>query len=433
MLTKRCSGLLVACFVVIMVFTLLYSTACSSTSSTPTTTTTTPPPTSTQAVTTAPATIYPSAPPSINIGAAVPITGAQAAGGAQVQAGYQFAVDTINAAGGVFVKQYNVKIPLQLTILDDESDPTKTVSRLETLFSSNHVVAYLGGFSSALNVAGCAIGEKNKTPWLGVSFAALAPFQQGFKYIFSPFAKTPDYSAIFEALKNQTDKPTKAVVWQRQEDLGTEMGDMWKKAASTYGYQIVNYQTYAPGTTDFSSLIVAAKSAGADMVLGMPTTPEGIAMMKQMKQLDFAPKAVYLIRGADGATWGDTAEGNYVLEMPGWHSSVKYPGVDAINAWYQQKFSRPADVMVGPSYSCVQILADAIQRAGTLNPSDIRDAIAQTNMMTVQGQMSFRADGTAVIQSIDVTQWQNGKIQLVWPFEMASAKVVYPFPAWSGR
>lgn len=410
------------CFVSILlalVLVLLLLGACTKQAAAPTTTTTTTP--------TVPA------PATINIGAAVPITGAQAAGGAQVQAGYQFAVDTINAAGGVFVKQYNKKIPLQLTILDDESDPTKTVSRLETLYSTNHVVTYLGGFSSALNVAGCAIGEKNKTPWIGVSFAALGPFQQGFKYIFSPFAKTPDFQSIFEVLKNQTDKPTKAVVWQRQEDWGTEMGDMWKKAAAVYGYQIVNYQTYAPGATDFSSLIVAAKSAGADMVLGIPTTPEGIAMMKQMKQLDFAPKAVYLIRGADGATWGDAAEGNYVLEMPGWHSSVKFPGVDAINAWYQQKFNRPADVMVGPAYSCVQIVADAIQRSATLDPSDIRDAIAQTNMMTVQGQISFRTDGTAVVQTIFVTQWQNGKIQLVWPLDMASAKLVYPFPPWSSR
>jgi branched-chain amino acid transport system substrate-binding protein len=373
------------------------------------------------------------APATIKIGAAVPITGAQSAGGAQIQAGYQFAVDTINAAGGVFVKQYNKKIPLQLIILDDESDSTKTVSQLETLYSQDNVVAYLGSFSSALNVAGCAIGEKNKIPWIGVSFAAQGPFQQGFKYIFSPFAKTPDFKSIFEVLKNQPDKPTKAVVWQRKEDWGTEMGDMWKKAGTDYGYQIVNYQTYAPGATDFSSLIVAAKSAGADMVLGIPITPEGIAMMKQMKQLDFAPKAVYLIRGADGATWGGVAEGNYVLEMPGWHSSVKFPGVDAINAWYQQKFNRPADVMVGPAYSCVQIVADAIQRSATLNPSDIRDAIAKTNMMTVQGQISFRSDGTAVVQTIFVTQWQNGKIQLVWPFDMASAKLVYPFPSWSSR
>jgi len=211
------------------------------------------------------------------------------------------------------------------------------------------------------------------------------------------------------------------------------MGDFWEKAASTYGYQIVHYQTYAPDTTDFASLIIAAKSAGADMVLGIPTTPEGITMVKQMKQMDYTPKAVCLIRGADAATWGDIAEGNYVMEMPGWHSSLKYPGVDAINNWYEQKFGRPADVMVGPAYSCVQIVADAIERAGTLNPDDIREAIAQTNMMTVQGQITFRSDGTAVIQNNVVTQWQNGNIQLIWPFEMASANIIYPFPAWSDR
>jgi branched-chain amino acid transport system substrate-binding protein len=427
----KVSDFRVIIFASVIVFALLLSAACSSSTTTASIAST--PANQPAVTTTAPAATYPPAPAAISIGAAVPVTGAQAAGGAQVQAGYQFGVDTINAAGGVFVKQYNTKIPLALTVLDDESDPTKTVSRLETLYSSNRVVTYLGGFSSALNVAGCAIGEKNKVPWIGVSFAALSPFQQGFKYIFSPFPKSPEFASIFEVYKNVPDKPTKAAIWQRQEDWGKELLDVWTKAASTYGFQIVNTQTYAPGTSDFSSLIMAAKSAGADMVLGLPTTPEGISMVKQMKQLDYAPKAVYLIRGADGATWGGAAEGNYVLEMPGWHSSVKYPGVDALNAWFQQKNNRPADVMVGPAYACVQIVADAIQRAGTLNPGDIREAISQTNMMTVMGQMSFRADGTAVMQSIEVTQWQNGKIELVWPFEMASAKLVYPFPAWGSR
>jgi branched-chain amino acid transport system substrate-binding protein len=418
MILKKLSNWGLVIFIAFIAFVLLCTGAC------------TIPPSTTNSST---STISQNAPLAINIGAAVPITGTQADGGAQIQAGYQFAVDTINAAGGIFVKQYNAKIPLQLTILDDESDPAKTVSQLETLYSSNHVVAYLGGFSSTLNVAGCTVGEKNKVPWIGVSFAAMEPFQQGFKYVFSPFEKTSDFKLVFEMLKNQLDPPTKVAIWQRQEDWGAEMGDMWKKAASVYGYQIIDYQIYAPNTTDFSSLITSAKSKGADIVLGLPTTPEGIAMVKQMKWLDYVPKAVFLVRGADAAIWGDTAEGNYVLEMPGWHSSVNYPGVDAINAWYQEKYHRPADVMVGPAYSCVQILADAIQRAGTLNPDDIRDAILHTNMMTVQGEMSFRADGTGVIQNFIVTQWQNGKIQLVWPSNMASSDLVYPFPAWTGR
>ncbi len=67
----------------------------------------------------------------IKLGAVVPLTGRYGAGGAQVRAGYEIAVEQINAAGGVNVA--GKKIPLELILLDAESDATKTVARLETL------------------------------------------------------------------------------------------------------------------------------------------------------------------------------------------------------------------------------------------------------------------------------------------------------------
>jgi branched-chain amino acid transport system substrate-binding protein len=161
-----------------------------------TTTTTTTPPKPTATV---------PAPANIKIGAALASTGSQAGGGAQIKAGYECAVETINKAGGVYVKEFDKKIPLELVLLDDQSDATKTVSQLETLYSVNNVVAYLGSMSSALNVAGCAIGEKNKVPWLGISFAAMAPHKQGYKYVFSPFAKSPDFISVFECIKDLPD------------------------------------------------------------------------------------------------------------------------------------------------------------------------------------------------------------------------------------
>ena len=68
---------------------------------------------------------------SIKVGAVVPLTGRYGPGGAQVRAGYDIAVEQINAGGGVMVG--GKKMPIELVLLDDESDATKTVARLETL------------------------------------------------------------------------------------------------------------------------------------------------------------------------------------------------------------------------------------------------------------------------------------------------------------
>src|SRR5512135_813544 len=66
------------------------------------------------------------APPTIKVGAVISLTGAMASGGKDLRPGYEIAVRHINDAGGVFVKEYNKKIPIELIILDDESDAVKT-------------------------------------------------------------------------------------------------------------------------------------------------------------------------------------------------------------------------------------------------------------------------------------------------------------------
>ena len=134
----------------------------------------------------------PPAPAAIEIGASVPLTGKYGSMGAQVQAGYELGVEAVNAAGGVYVKEYDTKIPLKLTIYDDESDPTKAVSKLESLYSEQQVTAYLGGAGSDMHAATTAIAEKNKVPYLCVSFALYKIHQQGYKYLFSPFPKSPN-------------------------------------------------------------------------------------------------------------------------------------------------------------------------------------------------------------------------------------------------
>lgn len=126
---------------------------------------------------------------SIKLGAVVPLTGRYGAGGAQVRAGYEIAVEHVNAAGGVTVG--GRKVTLELVVLDDESDATKTVSRLETL-AAQGVAAYLGGFGSDLHAAAASVAEKNRIPYLGVAFALNKVHQQGFRYLFSPFWKSPD-------------------------------------------------------------------------------------------------------------------------------------------------------------------------------------------------------------------------------------------------
>ncbi|MGQ0571856.1 MAG: amino acid ABC transporter substrate-binding protein [Armatimonadota bacterium] len=378
------------------------------------------------------------APSSIKVGAVVPLTGRYASGGAQVKAGYEFAVDDINRSGGVLVKEFNRKLPLELVLLDDESDAIKTVARLETLVSSHQVVAYLGGFGSDLHAAAASIAEKNRVPYLGVAFALHKIHQQGFKYLFSPFEKSPDISREVYRFLNATlpdpQRPKRVAIFKERTDWGDEIGGLWATRAKEFGYSAVAVEEYAIGARDFSDIILRVKATGADAVFGVPTPPDGINLIRQMKQLAFNAKMYLLIRASDAVVWSQNLgkDGDYVMLAPGWHNAMRYPGVKELNEKHQRAFGRPADVITGPAYASVQILTDAITRAGTLDRAKIRDAIASTQLMTVAGPMRFRADGTGVVPVVFL-QWQRGRQELVWPREFATAPFQYPAPPWDQR
>ncbi|MBK8904318.1 MAG: amino acid ABC transporter substrate-binding protein [Anaerolineaceae bacterium] len=377
------------------------------------------------------------APETIKVGAVVPLSGPFAGGGAQVQRGYEMAVASINEAGGVFVEEFDAQIPLELILLDDESDPNTTVAHLESLNSDEQVVAYLGGFGSSLHAAAAAIAEKNQIPYIGVAFALQGPHNEGYEYLFSPFPKSPDLSdSLFEmvtAYTTEENRPTRVAIFQEATDWGVEMGTLWQESAPKYGYEVVVYEEYAPGTTDYTDLILKAQEADANMVLALPTPPDGIALYRQMGELGYTPDFSFMVRAADVPTWRDLGTvGDYVVLAPGWHNAMTYPGVDELNAAHVEMMDRPADPMVGPAYSAIQILVDAIERAGTLDRQALRDAIAETDMTAMIGPVTFREDGTGVVVT-PYLQYQPDGIQLVWPMEFATADLIIPAPPFAER
>jgi branched-chain amino acid transport system substrate-binding protein len=377
------------------------------------------------------------APQAIKIGAVLPQTGGMAAGGQEVESGYELFVDHINKKGGVYVKEFGKKLPIELIMLDDESDPVKSAARLEKLYSVDNVVAYLGGFSSLLNVAGMSIAEKDKVPWVGVTIAVEAPLKKGFRYVFVPFGMSGSQTkAFFDVLDSipKAERPRKVVNFELQTDWGIECGNYIQKLAKERGYDLM-VEKYAPVTRDYSSMILAAKSAGADALFSVPTPPQAIGLVKQMKELDYAPKITCFVRGADFWTYWEALkqDANYITSDGNWDEYMPYPGNKELRRDYLAKHKgvKSIGVAVGSAYAAGQVLAAAIEKAGTLDREKIRDALARTDMMTVKGPVKFRENDTAEVV-YGLRQWQNGEQKIITPPEIANAKVLLA-PPWSQR
>ncbi len=379
----------------------------------------------------APGTEAPSgeAPESIVLGAVVPIDGAFGGGGAQVERGYRYAVDAINEAGGVFVEEYGTSLPLELTLENDESDPARTVTLMEQL-GGEGIVAYLGGFGSPLHAAAIPVAERNQIPYLGVATALQALHEQGYQYYFSPFPKSPDIAvSVFEmlnALVPEGERPLRVGILAEQTDWGAELGPLWEQEAANHGYEVVFNETYAPGAADFTDLILQAQADDVQALLSLPTPPDGLNLYRQMGELGWKPEFSLVVRAADIPDWNDLGEaGNGVLLSAGWHPALGFEGIEPVNQRHIDEEGRPADPVVGGSYALIQIIADAIERAGSLDPLAVRDAIAATDMMTVVGPITFREDGTAPIEN-PLMQRQDGAVELVWPEESQTAPLIFP-------
>ena len=372
------------------------------------------------------------APDAIRLGAVIPLTGPFAGGGAQVERGYRYAVEAINEAGGVYVEEFDAQVLLELDVRDDASDPNQTTSIMDE-FAGSDIVAYLGGFATPGHAAGSATAERNGIPYLGVATSTQALHEQGYQYFFSPFPKSPDMAVtVFEMLNGliaEGERPVNVGIFQEATDWGGELGPLFVQEAENLGFEVVYHETYAPGTTDFTDLILGAQAAGVEALLSLPTPPDGFAIYQQMGELGWKPPFNLVIRAADVPTWNDLgAAGEGVVLSTPWHPALGFPGTDAVNARHLEEEGRPADPVVGSAYALIEIIADAIERAGTLDHDAVRDAIAATDgLETIIGPITFREDGTAPVPN-PLMQRIGGAIELIWPGESATADLVYPAP-----
>ena len=374
-------------------------------------------------------------PDSVRIGAVVSLTGPDSNLGNQAKAGYEMAVEDFNKQGGVTVKELGKKVPLEVKVLDMESSAEKAVARMETLYSSEKVHAYVG---TTFLAAGCGVAEKNRVPTVVIASAQQAIHERGLKYWFAAAGKNPDIAKVMMSILNtlpKEKKPKSFAIFEEQTDFGLEMSGLFQKEAANHGYQVSVVKKYSMLNRDMSPLIQAAKAANAEVLFAPPIMPDGMTMIRQMKQLDYSPKGIVFIRGADDLSWAKAlrADADYVMLSGGWHHAVSYPGVAELNEKHRAKFGRPADMQTGPAYASVQIIADAVQRAGSLDTGKIRDAIAASDMMSVAGPIKYRPNGTLVDPCDASIQWQNGKQELIWPEKFRTKGLIYPMPAWSSR
>jgi branched-chain amino acid transport system substrate-binding protein len=371
----------------------------------------------------------------INFGTALSLTGRMSPEGVRVKEGYDLYVKHINAKGGIKVGDKSYKVAIKY--YDDQSDANTSVKLYEKLINEDGVKLLLGPYSSGITFATSAIAEKYQLPMVAAHAAATSTYERGFKYIFATLTPVDQYTGNMIRMAAEAKPRAQRVALIHETSLFPQASiDAAEKQAKAAGLEVVYKEAYPTGTKDFSAMLAAMKSRNPDVLLAAGYTGDMTVIARQTAEVGINLKMLGVSLGPTlpGFVESLGSKANYILEPVQWAPNM--PWKDEIFGWtaaqyaeiFQKEYGRMPDYHPPQSTAALQVYQRALEKAGTLDPKAVRDAIAQTNIMTAYGPVRFNEKGQNVAKGMSVVQVQNGKPLVVYPVEGSQSKFVYPIP-----
>jgi branched-chain amino acid transport system substrate-binding protein len=372
----------------------------------------------------------------ITFGSALSLTGDTATEGQLVRDGYDFMVKHINDAGGIEVGDQTYTI--EIKYYDDQSDADTSVRLYERLIVEDEVDFLLGPYGD-VTLPVSAVSERHQIPMVVAHAATTSIYEQGFKYLFATLATVENYTGPMLEMATTLDPPVETVALVNENALFPQAGiDAAAEQAEELGIEVVYNENFPTGTRDLTPLISSVKNLDPDMmIVGHRSTAEIITFVKQSVDQDLdVPLRGYLL----GPTLpgfvedlGDEAEG--ALEPIQWDPTLEWE--DQFFGWsaqewadlFEEEFGYTPDYHPPQSAAALEVYMDALQRAGTLDRQAVRDAIAETDIMTFYGPVKFNQNGQNDAKGMPVVQIQSGAPEIVWPEEVATADLLYSPPS----
>jgi branched-chain amino acid transport system substrate-binding protein len=345
---------------------------------------------------------------------------------------YELWIDEVNARGGILVKEYGKRLPLEVIKYDDKSDVGTMTKLLEKAILQDKVDFVFSPWSTANLFAAAPIVNKHKKVMLGGPGGAikLKEIMKKGTYFFSVLNMADTQMPPLVQILAENNAKKVAIIYI--EDLhGIEYRDVLLPELKKKGIEVVFSKSFPFGTKDLTPLLKDAKAANVDAFIGIVYPDEAFLATGQSMEIGFSPKAFFLTVGPFLSEYrnafGKNAEG--IIGSGAWNEKVS-PAAKQFKEAYTKKFNvEPA--YWGPLffYSACQFFEQAIETAGTLDQTKIRDIIATKTFTTAMGPMKFEK-GFNTTSPGEIGQWQKGVFEIIDPGKKRTAPPIYPKPAW---
>ena len=378
----------------------------------------------------------------IRLGMTVSSSGTFALAAQSGQRGVEIWIDDVNTRGGIDIGGRKRKV--ELVKLDDRSDKTVIPKVYETLIKEEKCDLLFGPFGSTLTSAAANTTELAEKMMIIWSASADSIYQQGFKSIVSA-------TQIAGTLLGQNgvraihamgarkiafaylDEPFPAALTQGAVALAKELG-----------MEVTANEKFAKGTKDFNILIQKAKASGADAFY--PTAYEGdqMTIARQLREANVLFKAVYFVYASQPQFLQQAGkDGLYALSQTLLHEKINWKVTHGLNrAQMVERYAKlfpqaqyPADFQTALAYGASVVTEQMIRGAQSLEAAKLKDAAMKLNgkIVTITGEYQIDNTGKQFKNEFAIMQNMPSGPEVVFPAAVATAKGVYPAPAYNAR
>jgi branched-chain amino acid transport system substrate-binding protein len=304
------------------------------------------------------------------VGVTGPLSGQDAQYGEQWQRGFDLALEQINATGGINGH------PLNYDFEDSRSDPRQAVSIAQKFVDDKRILLELGDLSSGASMAASPIYQRGGLVQFG--FTNSHPdFTKGGDYMWSTAISQAEEQPMLAHYVTTGLGFKKIAVLYLNTDWGRTSKDIFAKAATANGAQVVAAEGYQPNEKDFRATLTRVRSANPDSIVLISYYSDGAQIVRQARTA-----GVHLPIAAVGSVYspkfldlgGDAVNGVYTESnfFPG----DPRPEVQNFVQRYRAKYHAEPDTFAARAYDAMILAGEVIRRYGA-NRTAVHDGFAR--------------------------------------------------------
>lgn len=390
-------------------------------------------------------------PSEVVIGVIYPMSGANAQIGVDARHALETAADIVNNA-------YDLDLPaarnaglaglgnakIRLIFADHQADPQKGRAEAERLITQDKVSAIIGAFHSSVSTTVSATTERYGIPYVCADSSSPSLHRRNLKFFFRPAAHDEMFSkAMFDFMDAQKKKGKKIEsvgLFHEDTIFGTDSATVQTKLAAERGYKIACDVKYRANSPSLTAEVQQIKSGDPDVLLPSSYTTDAILLVKTMAELGYKPKNIIAqAAGFSEKTVFDTvgdkligliSRASFSLDL-----AAKRPFITTVNDMFKKRATRDLNDNTSRQLTALLVLADAMDRAKSIDGEKVREALAATDIpgeKTIMPwkRIKFGADGQNDDADPVLLQYVGeGKFTTIFPEAAAVIEPKWPMNA----